>query len=346
MLKNTSWSYRWTDSVLGSFAGAVGTLLLVLVIGTVGYRIIGGEQYSWIDCFYMTFITIATIGYGEIIDLSHSPGGRLFTVALSVAGIGVSTYIMSKVVAYLVEGRINEVLWRRRMDKYMHKMKDHYILCGIGRVGRNVAAELAATGRPFIVVDENIANIRTGLERHSDAPYIVGDACDDDVLIHAHVETAAGVFAVTGEDGKNLLIAITAKQLNPASRVVARCHEVRNIEKMRKAGADAIVSPDFTGGLRIASAMIRPNVVNFLDEMLKSEDKLRVEEIIVPAGFPATAVEKLRRGGRDYMLLALRSHGEWAFNPGDSHLVEAGNTLVYMASPAGRHHLEKLLGWS
>ncbi len=334
-----------TRQIVLSFVWSFIALALVLATGTIGYRVIGGPQYSWVDCFYMTFITIATIGYGEVVDLSHSPGGRIFTVFIAFAGIGTATYIMSTVTAYLVEGKINEVLWRRRMEKHIHKLKQHYVVCGIGRVGRNVANELAATHRPYMVIDEDIHNVEVYLERHPDTMYVHGDACDDDVLLKAHVETAAGVFAVTGDDSKNLLITITAKQLNPALRVVARCHEVKNIEKIRKAGADAIVSPDFTGGLRIASAMIRPHVVNFLDEMLKSENRLRVEEIVIPVDFPEAELSALKLRARDYVLLAVRDVDQWHFNPDERYIVRPGNTLVVMATPIGRLSLEKLVGW-
>ncbi len=334
-----------TRQIVQRFAWSFAVLTLVLIIGTIGYRIIGGPQYSWVDCFYMTFITIASIGYGEIVDLSHSPGGRIFTIIIAFAGIGAVTFIMSSITAYLVEGKINEVLWRRRMEKHIHKLKDHYVMCGIGRVGRNVANELSATHRSYVVIDENIQSIQTHLEHHPDTMYIHGDATDDDVLLKAHIESATGVFAVTGDDSKNLLITITAKQLNPAARVVARCHEVRNIEKIRKAGADGIVSPDFTGGLRIASAMVRPHVVSFLDEMLKSEDRLRVEQIVVPAGFPEKRLGELKLGGRRYILVALHEEGKWVFNPEDSHRVRSGTALIVMATPEGRKKIENLLGW-
>jgi voltage-gated potassium channel len=334
-----------TRQIVSSLVWSFVALAAVLATGTIGYRLIGGPQYSWLDCFYMTFITIATIGFNEVVDLSHSPGGRLFTIFVALSGIGVSTYIMSTVVAYLVEGRISDILWRRRMEKSIQKLTQHYVVCGIGRVGRNIANELAATRRSYVVIDENMQCIETHLERHPDTFYVLGDACDDDVLVKAHIDTAIGVFAVTGDDSRNLLITITAKQLNPALRVVARCHEVRNMEKIRKAGADAIVSPDFTGGLRMASAMIRPHVVNFLDEMLKSESNLRVEEIVVPSGFPDTNVSNLKLRGRDCILLAVREKDHWRFNPADDEMVHPGNTLVVMTTPAGRAQLEKTVGW-
>jgi len=333
------------SSIAWRFGRAFGLLGLLHVVGTTGFHWLGGPQYTWLDCFYMTFITIATIGYAEVIDLSHNPAGRIFTMAIGFVGIANTWYIMSLMVAYLVEGKINEALWRRRMEKQIHRLKNHFIMCGIGRVGRNVANELAATHRPYVVIDEDMHSIETHLEHHPDTMHIHGDACDDDTLAKAHIDSALGLFAVTGDDSKNLLITITAKQLNPELRVVARCHEVRNIEKIRKAGADAIVSPDFTGGLRIASAMIRPHVVTFLDEMLKSDTNLRVEEVVLPSGFPETTVGSLSLRSRDYILLAVREHQTWNFNPSDEQRLRTGCTLVVMATPAGRARLEKLVGW-
>lgn len=327
------------------FGRAFMLLALLHAVGTIGFRVLGGPQYTWLDCLYMTFITIATIGYGEVIDLSHNPAGRVLAMVVGFLGIANTWYIMSLMFAYLVEGRINEALWRRRMEKGIHKLKNHYVVCGIGRVGRNVANELSATGRPYVAIDDSMQSIETHLEHHPEIKYLHGDACDDDILVKAHIESALGVFAVTGDDSKNLLITITAKQLNPEVRVVARCHEVRNIEKIRKAGADGIVSPDFTGGLRIASAMIRPHVVSFLDEMLKSEDRLRVEQVVVPAGFPEKRLGELKLGGRDYILVALHEEGKWVFNPDDSHPVRSGAALIVMATPEGRKAIENLLGW-
>lgn len=317
----------------------------VLIVGTVGYRIIGGPQYTWMDCFYMTFITVATIGFGEVVDLSQSPAGRMFTVFVGFVGIGVSTYLLSALTAYLLEGKINETLWRRKMEKHIHRLRNHYIVCGVGRVGRNVANELAATHRPYVVIDEDINSINLHLEKHPDQMYIHADACDDDILHKAHIETASGVFAVTGDDNRNLVISLTSKQLNPAARVVARCHEVRNIAKIQKAGADVIVSPDFTGGLRIASAMVRPHVVSFLDEMLKSEEYLRLEEIVIPSGFPEKPIGALDVNGREHIIVALREADKWLFNPDPAHLLRAGTVMVVMATPLGRKAIESKLGW-
>jgi voltage-gated potassium channel len=319
-------------------------LLTVSGIGTVGYKIIGGEQVSWLDCLYMTFITIATIGYGEIVDLSHSPGGRVFTMAIALVGIGVATYMISTLTAFILEGDMNQAIRRRRMQKSIAALRKHYIICGIGRVGTNVAHELETTGRAYVVIESDKEAIERYLEKCPGALCIHADSGEDSALIGAGIEHAAGVFAVTGDDSKNLVITLSAKLLNPAARVVARCHEVNYIDKIRKVGADAIVSPDFTGGMRIASSMIRPQVVSFLDEMLRADNALRVEEVHIPQNYPARTIGALKLNRRDFILLAVRAKDQWQFNPGEDFNIQPGNTLVVMTTPEGRKSLEHSLG--
>jgi voltage-gated potassium channel len=270
----------------------------------------------------------------------------VFTIFIGFAGIAAMTYLTSTVIAFLIEGRINEALGRRRMEKNIHRLKDHLIVCGVGRVGRNVANELSATHRTYVVVDEDMQAIEAHLERYPKHLYVHGDASDDAVLQRAHIDTAHGVFAITGDDNKNLVISLTAKQLNPAVRVVARCHELRNSEKLRKVGADAIVSPDFTGGLRIASAMVRPHVVSFLDQMMRTDEGLRVEEVVVASGFEPRPVNQLALGGRDSILVAVRTASEWVFNPDPGFTLEPGMVAIVMANPAGRRAVEQALGWT
>ncbi|MGE5945754.1 MAG: potassium channel family protein [Betaproteobacteria bacterium] len=323
---------------------ALGALVAVHVLGTFGYHYLTEGKYSWFDAFYMTFITVATIGFGEIIDMSSNQPARMFTVVIGILGAGNLSLLFSVVTVAILETDLNGTLRRRRMEKTIRKLKGHYILCGFGRVGRNIAHELEATNRHFVAIDEDRERLEEYREKNPGLLYLHGDASDDDMLLAADIEDARGLFAITGDDSRNLMIVITAKQLKPTIRVVARCSEQRNIEKMRKAGADAIVSPDFTGGMRIASAMIRPHVVSFLDEMLKSEKNLRIEEIPIPAGFIPKPLGSLKLRSANYVLLAARErNGEWRFNPEKDFLLKPGFTLIAMASPVGRQEIESLL---
>jgi voltage-gated potassium channel len=322
--------------------GAV-ALVLIHVVGTLGYMAIGGPSTSWIDGFYMTFITVATIGYGETVDLSLHPMGRLFTVLIAVLGIGTMSFLFSSFVAVFLDSKLNLGLKRKRMEKQIAKLNGHYIVCGMGRVGSNVASELLKTKRPLVIIDNDRAALDQWLEHQPQALYLHDDAASDDALHAAGLASAAGVFAVTSDDSHNLMVALSVKLINPKARVVARLHDISNAAKARRAGADEVISPDFSGGMRIVSAMVRPHVVTFMDEMLHTDEGLRMEEVTVPEHFPATPVIELAPKSRDYILMATREQGQWRFNPADGHLVKAGTVLVLMTSPSGRTQLERRL---
>ena len=326
-----------------SFRNPLLMFVAVMVVGSAGFWIVSDYKASVLDAVYMTFITVATIGFGETIDLTHSPGGRVFLMIIATIGIATVTYATSKLTAFIVEGDLNEALRRRRMQDRIDKLDRHYIVCGIGRVGTNVAHELEVTDRAYVAIEDAPGAIDTFGEKYPKALVLHGDSSDDEMLQRAGIARAAGLFAVTGDDSKNLLITLSAKQLNPDLRVVARCHEVRNMDKIKRVGADAIVSPDFTGGMRIASSMVRPGVVNFLDEMLRSDNRLRVEEIDIPAGFGERPLGDLVKASRDYILLAARNKDQWQFNPQPEFIVAPGTTLVVMVNPEGRGLLEKLV---
>jgi len=328
-----------TRNLLWSLIAAIA----VLAIGTLGYRLLGGPQYSWLDCFYMTFITVTTIGYTEVVDVAHYEYGKLFTVFIGLTGIGVLGYVLSTVTAFMLEGEFNEVRRRSKMEKKIAQLKEHYIVCGMGQIGSNIAHELALTGRQFVMVDRDKAILQSYAEQYPTQLYVMGDATDNEVLLAAGIKHAVGVFAVAHDDNQNLVISLSAKQLNQKLRVVARCHDLKNVAKIRSAGADEIVSPDFTGGLRLVSAMVRPNVAGFLDDMMNSEGSLRLEEVLIPKTMDAKPLSVLYHGNQDCVVMAVRHNDHWHFNPASHQLLQGGDILMVMVNPEGRSRLEQLM---
>jgi voltage-gated potassium channel len=318
---------------------ATAVLLAMIAFGTVGLYFGTDPRPSLSDAFYMTMITITTVGYGETVPVD-SFTERLFVGLLAVAGFGTITFLFTSLTVFFLETDLDYTLRRRRMEKQIKKLRGHYIICGFGRVGRNVGQELYETARPFVAIDPDESNYEAVREHMPGLLFLHGDASDDDQLLAADIGDARGLFAVTGDDSRNLMICITAKQLNPRLRVVARCHELRNTDKLRKAGADIVISPDFTGGRRIASAMIRPHVVSFLDEMLRTEHRVRLEEVEVPEQFKPRPLGAMHLRSPEYVLVAVRTAKDWLFNPDDGFELKPGCVIVAMATPVGRRQLE------
>lgn len=319
-------------------------LAIIISVGAIGYWYIGEGHYSFFDGVYMTVITITTIGFGEIIDLSGNIGGRVFTIFIALSGIGVLAYILTNITATIVEGELTKSFRRRRMERIAKKARGHYIVCGMGWAGLHIVNELLETKRPHIIVDINKSEIDKSLETMPGEVFIEGDATDNDTLLKAGIEKASGLFAVTGDDNQNLVICLTAKQLNPTVRIVAQCSETKNLDKMSRAGAAAVVSPGYISGMRMASEMIRPTVVDFLDKMLRGRDEnLRVEEISIPRSLVGKTLSSLdlKKYPRT-LLLAVNRGGEWVYNPPrNSFIIEPEDKLIIMTTPEERNNMEK-----
>jgi voltage-gated potassium channel len=322
-------------------------LVAIILVGTVGYWLIERGSYSLFDCLYMTVITITTIGYAEVIDLAGHTGGRVFTVIIAICGIGVLAYLVTNITAAVVEGELTKSFRRRRMEKAAAKAREHYIVCGVGWAGLHIINELRETRRPHVIVDISQSKIDKSLETMSDSIFIEGDATDNDTLVKAGIETASGLFAVTGDDNQNLVISLTARQLNPKVRIVAQCNEMKNMDKMRKAGADSVVSPGYISGMRMASEMIRPTVVTFLDNMLRGKDEsLRVEEVPMPQSLVGKALSalNLKKYPRT-LLLAVKKGENWVYNPSrNDYIIEPENRLIVMTTPEERRTFEENVG--
>ncbi|MBF7728729.1 potassium channel family protein [Pseudomonas sp. N040] len=317
---------------------AIALLLMMHLIGAAGFYALSDRPVSFSDALHMTMITITTVGYGEVIPL-NTLGERLFAGIFAIAGFGTITFLFTSLATFFLESDLDYSLRRRRMEKAIKKLSNHYIVCGFGRVGCNVAHELVLTRRRFVVIDLDEHRLLEQLEHFPDLLYLHGDASDDELLLTGDIADAAGVFAVTGDDSLNLMIVITARQLNPEVRIVARCHEIRNAQKMRKAGADVVISPDFSGGMRIAASMIRPHVVNFLDEMLRSEQKIRLEELVLEQHHRLCSVGELRERCPGCVMVALKSGEDFVFNPSDHLMLTPGQVLITMVPPDGRSEL-------
>jgi voltage-gated potassium channel len=322
---------------------ALKVFALIHCVGTVGYLMLGPDGTTVIDAFYMTFITVATIGYSEVIDLHGNPAGRLFTVVIALAGIGTMSYMFSNVTAFMLESNLNRTYRRRRMQAQIDALNGHYIVCGAGRIGGYVIEELRTDRRRFVVIENDPGILERHLDHDPRLLILEGDGSDDEMLLRAGVKRAAGIFAVTGDDSKNLVVSLSAKQLNPAVRVVARVHDQRNAAKTLRAGADEIVSPDFTGGHRIASLMIRPQMVSLMDELVRAGGRLAVEEVVVPPRPHPLVVGSLGRSA-EWLLVAIRQGGNWTFNPREDDTVQPGHALVVIASPQGKRELQARLG--
>jgi voltage-gated potassium channel len=334
-----------TRALKDNLINAAFALLAIHVVGTIGFYVIADGRSSVFDAFYMTFITVATIGYAETVDLSGNVPGRMFNVAVAISGIGFVWVMFSNFTALLLARAMDPARQRARLIKEVRVMQGHFIVCGLGRIGANVARELSATDHSFVAIEPSQAAIDSYLLQHrsGDERVLLADASDDNALLDAGLKSAAGVFAVTGDDSKNMLISLSAKQLNRAVRVVARVHDVRNVEKCRRAGADEIVSPDFTGALRMASAMLRPQAAGFIDELLSHPDAMRVVDVTVPVQRASQPLGALELRGSGYLVLGVRHMGKLALNPGPETLLEDGSVLIVLASASGKRDLEQRL---
>lgn len=258
---------------------AVIILMLLFLSGVAGYVLI--EHWSVLDAVYMTVITLATVGYGETHPLSNS--GRIFTMILIMVGLSTFIYGVSTVTAFFIEGELGGYLRRKKMANKIEKLAGHYIICGSGEVSRYIIEELYRTKREFVVIENNPENL-VKLKENEEILCLAGDPADDEILLSAGIQRAKGLVTALAADPDNLFVVISAKSLNPELRIVARAVDEASAKKLTKAGADAVVSTEYIGGLRMASELLRPTVVTFLDKMLRGTDAaLRVEEIEIPA---------------------------------------------------------------
>jgi voltage-gated potassium channel len=327
--------------------GALGFIVGVTLVGVVGFSVIDPTA-GLVRAFFMTAITLTTVGYGEEIAVD-TDGARIFTAILILIGMGATLYFVSTSTVFLLEGQLGNVFRRKRMERDLAALEGHMIVCGAGPTAIYAARELSAVDRPVVLVVATPAEADEANSHLLDVPIVVGDPTDDHIMEAAAIESARGLIACSESDNENVVITLTARQLNPRIRIITRLQDVDQEGKARKVGANAVVSPQHIGGLRLASELIRPTVVTFLDLMLRDQDRnLRIDEVLVPEGASACG-KQIRHLGLDalpgILLLAIRSvDGSWEYNPSRTEEVTAGQILIFLGSPDDSRKLRERLG--
>lgn len=317
-------------------------IFVVISLGTAGYSVI--EGWGLFDSLYMTIITLTTVGYFEVHALSRA--GRVFTIMLILSGVGAMFYALGVAARMLIEGEIREILGRRKLSKKIENLKNHYIICGFGRMGRIICRELVQGNTSFVVIEENTGVVAAMTE---DYLTLQGDATQDGVLKQAGIERASGLISVLSSDANNLYVVLSARGLNPKLRIIARASEEGAEQKLMRAGADSVVSPYQIGGLRIAHSLLKPAVVDFIEFATKSGNiELQMEEIRVKE--TSHIVDKaldecgIRKEMGIIIVAIKRDSGEMEFNPTSSSVIKKGDTLIAMGETEQLKALEKLVG--
>ncbi len=325
------------------FAGAI-ALVGVFLIGTLWYWLV--EGWTWEDAAYMTVITLATVGFGEINPLGNR--GRLFTISLILMGVITIGYIVNRFTEALIQGYFQEGIRLRHWRRAMESLSGHYIICGCGRIGQQVALEFDAEGVLFVTVDLNIASIQAAQQLGHIA--VQGDATLDETLIKVGIERAFGLVAALPSDAENLYTILSAKTLNPNVRAIARASNREALQKLQRAGADAVVSPYITGGKRMAAAALRPQVMDFVDGILTGADReLYMEEYrLDPAVCPCigqTLKEARLRSQTGALVLAVRRvDGSLIGGPTAETVLMAGDLLICMGTAEQLRQINQILG--
>ncbi len=326
-----------TRKVLFLFSG----FSLILIGGTLGYMFL--EDYEFTDALYLTIITVATVGYGDMVP--HHPGGKLLTVVLVLVGVSFVMYMFSKIVEAMVEGGLREILGKRQMKKQLSKLHDHYIVCGHGRIGSVICQTLHDAGKSFVVIENNADEIQKIMA--NDYVVIEGEASQDDILVEAGIKRAVALIAVVSSDADNVFITLTAKGINPKITVLARSSGAKGTEtKLKRAGADKVISPYFIGGRRMAQFMLRPNVLDFIDlAMYTSDMSLRLDEILVTEKAPIngqTLMQSNLRKKYDIIVIGIKRSGEsMQFNPKPETTILSGDILIVLGMDDQISALEK-----
>lgn len=323
--------------------GGVVAFIALGVVGVLGYRFL--EGWGWLDAIYMTVITLSTVGFGEIHPLQ--PDGRIFTIGLILSGIVTVGYMVNRVSEAVIQGYFKEIVKMRQQRQVIGKLDRHYILCGYGRTGKQVALEFAAEGIPFIVVDQNPDALRVAEE--NGYLTLLADATLDETLIKVGIDRAVCIVASLPSDAENLYTVLSAKSLNPKIRAVARASTEEAMQKLRRGGADEVISPYITGGKRMAAAALRPQVMDFVDGIISGTNRsFYIEEYVLDArlcSFVGQSLIQTRfRSRTGALVLAIRRvDGELIAGPSGETILQDGDRLICMGTADQLRQLNQLL---
>jgi voltage-gated potassium channel len=310
-------------------------IFCVIWVGTFGYYFIFKAQYGFMTCLYMTVISLTTVGYGEVITVTGNLPAEVFTMILITFGMGIILYGISTLTAIIIEGELSGILRKKRMEKKIQKLRDHYIVCGGGQTGRPVLAELIVNGENVVLIEQSEEIIQRCKSTWENLLYVMGDASDDANLRAAGIENAKGIIISLASNKDNLFTTMSARMLNSRIRIISRVTDTSLEAKMRRAGANSIVSPNYIGALRMASEMIRPAAVDFLDSMLRStRGNLRIHEIGIAEKSPLMGKNIIDAGLKqkfNLLVLGIRNaNKEIEFNPEPERMLANGETLIVM----------------
>jgi voltage-gated potassium channel len=310
-------------------------LLLMILIGTAGYTYI--EGWSLLDSVYMTIITIFTVGFKEVKELS--PQGQVFTIFVILGGVGVALFTFTKIAEMVYEGGINKFWRRRKMERKLQHVKDHYIICGHGRMGKVVRERLQEEKLPFVVIDNNEKKLAE-LKETGDCLLIKGDATQEEILMQAGLKKAKALAALLSSDADNLYLVLTARSINPSLFILSKAMDEEAEKKILQVGANKAVSPYKLSGLKIAQGLIRPTLVDFMDLIIRRKElSLYMEEFVVKKESKIVA-SNLRESDirkiANVIVVAVKKPGEdIVFNPSPETKIETDDTLLVLGDEQG-----------
>lgn len=318
-------------------------MVFIMLFGVLGYMVI--EDATFLEALYMTVITLTTVGFKEVVELHDT--GKVFTIILLLLGVGAIFFAAGQVVEMFLEGQIGGILEKRKMERKMQRVKDHYIVAGYGRVGQTVCDEFRSRDLEVVVIEnsDELGELIKQREKH----YVLGDATQDEMLVKAGIGEAKALITTIAEEAQNVYLTLSARQINPKLFIIARADTKEAEKKLYRAGADRVICPHEIGGLRMAMSTIRPNLVDFMKIAPHGDDLgLSIEEVYVREGSKLDGVKLLDSGIRsklDLMVIGIKKEGvDMRINPSAETVISGGDTLIVTGVNENLAKLDEYVG--